>query len=92
LACFVAVPLPLTGVWSGSLIAGLTSLNINYSFISIVCGSIISCGTMTLLCTLFSNSTTYILIFSLIIVIAFSFINLLSSLFHFKDCVHDKKI
>ena len=79
LTAFVAVPLPLTGVWTGSLIAGLTNLNIHYAFIAISIGAFISSLTITILCTIFSNSITYILMFSLLIIIIFLFIDLLLS-------------
>ena len=84
LAGFVAVPLPLTGVWTGSLIAGLTNLNLNYSFLAISVGSLISSGAVTILCTIFTNSISYIFMISLIIVIAFLFIDLFISLFKRK--------
>lgn len=77
---FVAIPLPLTGVWTGSIVAGLTNLNLNYSFIAIIIGALISNSAIALLCTLFNNSISYILIISLIIIIAFLFIDLLTSI------------
>lgn len=84
---FVAVPLPLTGIWSGSLIAGLTNLNINYCLISIIAGAFISASAITLLCNIFSNSTMEILMISIIIIIAFLIIDLI---FSFKSKI--KKI
>ncbi len=81
LAGFVAVPIPLTGVWTGSLIAGLSNLNLNYSFLSICIGGAISAGVITLLCSIFfSNSISYIFIFTLIIIIVFLFIDLIMSI------------
>ncbi len=71
LAALVSVPLPLTGVWSGSLIAGLSSLDLKYAFIAIAIGNLISTAAITLLCTLFSNSIMYILIISLVIIILY---------------------
>ena len=71
LACLVAVPLPLTGVWTGSLIAGLSNINIHWGFLSICIGSILSAGIITLLCSLFSNSLTTIMMVTLIIIIIF---------------------
>ena len=71
LAMFVAVPLPLTGVYSGSLIAGLTNLKMWQCFIAIMVGELISCLVMLLLCTIFENSTLYILIASLILIAVF---------------------
>lgn len=85
LACFVSVPLPLTGVWSGSVIAGLTNLKIGYAFISIAIGAFISSAIITLLCSIFNTSSMAILITSLILVIGFLIIEILYSiLFSFK--------
>lgn len=39
---FVAIPLPGTGVWSGSLIASLLNLRIKYAFPAIVLGNLIA--------------------------------------------------
>lgn len=71
LALFVAVPIPLTGVYSGSLIAGLSNLKVWQAFIAIAVGEFISCLAVTLLCMLFENSTLYILLISLALVVIF---------------------
>lgn len=71
LALFVAVPIPLTGVYSGSLIAGLSNLKVWQAFIAIAVGEFISCLVVTLLCMLFENSTLYILLISLALVVIF---------------------
>lgn len=84
LATFVAVPLPLTGVWSGSLIAGLTELDLKYSFISIAIGAFISAAAITILCAVFENSIPYILMVSLFIVIVVLVVSLLFDLFKSK--------
>ena len=89
LACFVSVPLPLTGVWSGSLIAGLTNLNIGYCFLSISIGSFISCIIITLLCTLVNTSSMTILIASLILIITFL---LLEAIHSFVSPIFKKNI
>ncbi len=78
---FVAIPLPLTGVWASSLIAGFTNLEFKYSFLSIAIGNFISASAITLLCTLFTNSISYILIISLIIIIIFFLFDLFISMF-----------
>lgn len=39
---FVAIPLPTTGVWTGSIIAVLLGLNFKSAFISIALGTIVS--------------------------------------------------
>ena len=77
---FVAIPLPLTGVWSGSIIAGLSNLNINKSFLCIFIGSIISSSLTTLLCVVFSNSIIEILISTIILIILFLSIDFILSL------------
>jgi uncharacterized membrane protein len=48
LALFVAVPLPLTGAWSGALIAWLLGLNRKKSFIAIALGVVIAGVAVTL--------------------------------------------
>jgi len=42
LALFVAIPLPITGAWTGSIIAVLLGLKFRYAFLSIFIGIIIS--------------------------------------------------
>ena len=86
LTAFVAVPIPLTGVWTGSLIAGLTNLNLHYCFIAITLGALISSGAITLLCTVFENSISYIFMVSLIIIVVFMITDLiLSTIKHNKS-------
>jgi uncharacterized membrane protein len=51
LALFVAIPLPLTGAWTGSIIAVLLGLKFRYAFLSIlvgvvVAGVIVTCATL----------------------------------------------
>lgn len=81
LACFVALPLPLTGVWAGGFVAGFSSLNIYKSFASVMAGSLCSCLIVTLLCTIFQNSIGYILMFAFGIIALFLIVDLTMSLF-----------
>lgn len=76
LAGFVALPLPLTGVYTGSLIAGLSNLKIWQGMLAIVIGEIFACVGMTLICALFENSAFYIFIMALIFVAVMLIINL----------------
>ncbi len=80
LSTFVAVPLPMTGVWSGSIIAGFTSLKVWQSFIGICTGSAIACSIILIVCLFFENSTLQILYFSLCILAIFILIELVSNL------------
>ena len=80
LASFVAIPLPLTGVWTGSVIAGLGNLNIWKSLLAICIGAAISCAIMTVLCCLFSTSIGYILTVSLCMIVLFLIADIVISL------------
>lgn len=80
LTLFVAVPVPLTGVWSGSLIAGLSNLKLSYAFLAIALGSLISTSIITLLCTVFNNSLTMLLLITFCFIVIFLFADLILSL------------
>lgn len=75
LATFVAIPLPLTGVYAGSLIAGFTDLKIWQAFLSVLVGEVFSCLAVLLLCLFFENSIFYVLIISLIFVGVYLLLN-----------------
>lgn len=72
LSLFVAIPLPLTGVWSGSLIAGIADLPTYYSFLAISLGSMISTGIMLFCSLIFGDSVVYLLIISLVMILLVS--------------------
>ena len=50
LMLFVAIPLPITGAWTGSIVAFLLGLKFRYSFLSIMAGVIIAGAIVTSLC------------------------------------------
>jgi len=52
LILFVAIPLPITGAWTGSIAAFLLGMKFNYAFLSILCGLIIAGAIVTCLCLL----------------------------------------
>ena len=52
LTLFVAIPLPLTGAWTGSIAAFLLGLRFRYAFLSILIGIIIAGAIVTSLCLL----------------------------------------
>jgi uncharacterized membrane protein len=52
LMLFVAVPLPITGAWTGSIIAFILGMRFTYSLLSILCGVIIAGAIVTSLCLL----------------------------------------
>lgn len=52
LAIFVAVPLPMTGAWSGVIAASLFKIKFRYAFIAIIAGVIIAGLIVSSLCAL----------------------------------------
>lgn len=52
LTLFVAIPLPITGAWTGSIAAFLLGLRLRYAFLSIVIGVVIAGAIVTSLCLL----------------------------------------
>ena len=52
LMLFVAIPLPLTGAWTGSVAAFLLGLKFSHAFFSILCGVMIAGAIVTCLCLL----------------------------------------
>ena len=47
---FVAVPLPLTGVWTGSAVASIVGLKLPKATLAVVLGNLVASGIITLLC------------------------------------------
>jgi uncharacterized membrane protein len=52
---FIAIPLPFTGAWTGSLIAYLFNLKFSKSLITIFFGLLTAAGIMIALTLLFGN-------------------------------------
>ncbi len=52
LMLFVAIPLPMTGAWTGSIIAFILGMRFTYAFLSILCVVIIAGAIVTSLCLL----------------------------------------
>lgn len=52
LAIFVAIPLPMTGAWSGVIAASLFKIKFRYAFLAIVLGVIVAGVIVSLLCSL----------------------------------------
>lgn len=51
LMLFVAIPLPMTGAWTGALVAALTGMKFKNAMISVICGVLIAGVIVTLICT-----------------------------------------
>ncbi len=59
-AAFVAVPLPLTGVWTGSAVASIVKIGFLKGLISIIIGNAVACSLITLISFLFKPYVNYI--------------------------------
>lgn len=59
-ALFVAVPLPLTGVWTGSAVASILKIGFFKSLIGVIIGNAVACGIITLISFLFQDYVNYI--------------------------------
>lgn len=71
---FVAIPAPLTGVWTGSAVAAITKLPFPKALLAVIGGNFIASGIITALCVLFKDYvdiiTLVIGIIAIIVVIA----------------------
>lgn len=66
-AGFVAVPLPLTGVWTGSVVTGILNLNYVRAITSLIIGNFFACLIVTLTTVFFADYVNIIvLVFALI--------------------------
>ncbi|MFC1594437.1 COG2426 family protein [Candidatus Omnitrophota bacterium] len=50
LALFVAIPLPGSGIWTGSVAATLFKIRFRYAFVAITIGMLIACVLVSLVC------------------------------------------
>ncbi len=71
---FVAFPVPLTGVWTGTCLAVLLGLNFWQVMVSVITGNLVCGLIVTFICMIFPNATNIILyVFLAIIFVAFMF-------------------
>ncbi len=68
---FVAIPLPLTGVWTGTCLALFIGLNKRETMITVILGNLVAGLIMTLISYFFADNTAIVLYIFLIIVLAF---------------------
>ncbi|MDE7464333.1 MAG: small multi-drug export protein, partial [Clostridiales bacterium] len=61
-ALFVAVPIPLTGVWTGSAVASIVKIGFFKALVSVIVGNAVACGIMALLSWAFAPYIDYITI------------------------------
>lgn len=66
---FVAIPLPLTGVWTGTAIAVMLGIPFVWICVSVILGNLIAGIIMQTICSIFPNFTTWILIIFLLLTV-----------------------
>ena len=59
---FVAVPLPLTGVWTGCAVASILKMKYSHALSSVVIGNLIASAIITLICVPLSSTLIYSII------------------------------
>lgn len=59
---FVAIPVPLTGVWTGSAVAAATKLPYHKALIAVITGNLVASSIITLLCYFFAEQIDYIIL------------------------------
>ncbi len=82
---FVAVPIPLTGVYTGSAIAAYLGLGYINSLFCIFIGNLIAGGIVVLLCTVFAGYEKYVLLSFILLLVLIVAIKLISMLFKRKN-------
>lgn len=60
-ALFVAVPIPMTGVWTGCAVASIIKIGFVKGLIGIIVGNAVACGILTLIGYLFLDYLDYII-------------------------------
>lgn len=68
---FVAIPLPLTGVWTGTCLALFIGMNKKLTMLAVILGNIVAGLAMTLISLIFKDNTIVVLYGFLILVAVF---------------------
>lgn len=85
-ALFVAVPLPLTGVWTGSAVASIVKIGFVKGLIGVIVGNAVACAIITLISFLFRDYVSWItLAFFIIAVLVVLFLIIKLILYKPKD-------
>ena len=78
--CFVAIPLPLTGVWTGTCLALFIGLNRKQTMLSVLSGNAVAGGTDDANFLLFCRQHFYCFIWILVLVVIFVLYEIIKSL------------
>lgn len=81
---FVAVPLPLTGVWSGCAVASILKMKYFKALGAVALGNLIASTIITVVCVPLSSSLIYSIIIAIAVIAAIIMIILLIKIFTYK--------
>ena len=87
---FVAIPLPLTGVWTGTCLALFVGLNAKQTILTVIFGNIIAGLIMSLLSFVFANNTFVVFIGFLALVLIFVLFAIVRSIIEKKQNKKDE--
>lgn len=76
---FVAIPLPLTGVWTGTCLALFIGLNRKQTIIPVLLGNLVAGSIMTLISYFFADNTLIVLLVFLALVVVFTIYEVIKS-------------
>lgn len=79
---FVALPLPLTGVWTGSAVASIIKLKYPKAVAAVIVGNLVASGIITLLCVFFEKYIDYIILALTIIAVAVVVVLIIKIILH----------
>lgn len=85
---FVAVPLPMTGVWTGTCVAVVIGLNYWQTILSVILGNIVSGTIIMAICLAFPEFTTIIVYIFFVIIFAMVIIAIIRAI---ANTIIDKK-
>ncbi|MCI6653200.1 MAG: small multi-drug export protein [Ruminococcus sp.] len=92
LTIFVGIPLPVTGAWTGGLVAGLFKFNLKQTFIATILGLCMSSAIMTIITYVIPwIVTTYHIPMSVIITVLVALVVLVVGFFVVKSIIKKKK-
>lgn len=89
---FVAIPVPLTGVWTGTCVAVAIGLKFWQTVLSVVLGNIVAGLIIVFVCSIFPEFTTILSIIFLAIVLVLAIIVVCKVLFSKKKVDNEKEL
>lgn len=77
IAFFIMLPLPMTGVWAGAGMASLSGCKAAPAISAIAVGNFVAVGLIYLLCNVFKNNITLLIVATIVLTILYACIQLI---------------